>query len=210
MGETKKRGATRAAWAESVIVTVVPSSVVGRGDPVADAIPVDRFVPNEDTIASAANDSIWPAVDSVTVKGFGQPAAALTFHANNRGKPELLTEYRQAALKATEDIENAMMELAQAQARLEQLQDGVASLTRTRDLSERAYKAGAITLTDVLDADRQLLVARDEVESTRADAGSGMNPNSLGAYRRWHLDCARSVRLRQGKLVRSAAKEERR
>jgi len=38
------------------------------------------------------------------------------------------------------------------------------------DLSERAYKAGAIPLTDVLDADSQLLVARNDVESTRADA----------------------------------------
>ena len=63
-----------------------------------------------------------------------------------------------------------MMELAQAQAHLEQLQDEVASLTRARDLSEQAYKAGAITLADVLDAERQLLVARNEVESTRADA----------------------------------------
>jgi hypothetical protein len=53
---------------------------------------------------------------------------------------------------------------------LEQLQGEVTSLTRARDLSERAYKAGAIPLTDVLDADRQLLVARDDVESTRADA----------------------------------------
>jgi outer membrane protein TolC len=43
-------------------------------------------------------------------------------------------------------------------------------LRGARDLSERAYKAGAIPLTDVLDADRQLLVARDDVESTRADA----------------------------------------
>ena len=42
--------------------------------------------------------------------------------------------------------------------------------TRARDLSQRAYEAGAITLTDVLDADRQLLVARTEVESTRSDA----------------------------------------
>ena len=83
---------------------------------------------------------------------------------------EALAAYRQTALKATEDIENAMMELAQARARLEQLEDEVESLTRARDLSQRAYKAGAITLTDVLDADRQLLVARNEVESTRADA----------------------------------------
>ena len=98
---------------------------------------------------------------------FGRVKAEI---AQSRGAyAEAPAAYRQAALKATEDIENAM-ELAQAQGSLEQLRDEVASLTRARDLSERAYKAGAITLTDVLDADRQLLVARDEVESTRADA----------------------------------------
>jgi len=92
---------------------------------------------------------------------------------------EALAAYRQTALKATEDIENAMMELAQARARLEQLEDEVESLTRARDLSQRAYKAGAITLTDVLDADRQLLVARDEVEGTRADAARA----AVGTFR---------------------------
>jgi outer membrane protein TolC len=46
----------------------------------------------------------------------------------------------------------------------------VLGLQSLRVLSERAYKAGAITLTDVLDADRQLLVARDDLDSTRADA----------------------------------------
>ena len=92
---------------------------------------------------------------------------------------EALVAYRQAALKATEDIENAMMELAQSQARLEQLQDEVESLTRARDLSQRAYQAGAITLTDVLDADRQLLVARNEVESTRADSARA----AVGTFR---------------------------
>jgi outer membrane protein TolC len=83
---------------------------------------------------------------------------------------EALVAYRETALKATEDIENALMQLAQSKARVVQLQDEVASLTRARDLSERAYKAGAITLTDVLDADRQLLVARNDIESTRAEA----------------------------------------
>ncbi len=83
---------------------------------------------------------------------------------------EALALYRQAALKAAEDVENSFMALSQTEARRQELQDEVASLTRARDLSERAYKAGAITLTDVLDADRQLLVARDDLDSTRADA----------------------------------------
>jgi NodT family efflux transporter outer membrane factor (OMF) lipoprotein len=92
---------------------------------------------------------------------------------------EALAAYRQTALKATEDIENAMMELAQTQARLGQLEDEVESLRRARDLSQRAYKAGAITLTDVLDADRQLLAARNELESTRADAARA----AVGTFR---------------------------
>ncbi len=90
--------------------------------------------------------------------------------AQSRGAyAEALAGYRQAALRATEDVENALMEVAQTQVRLEELQ-GEVTLTRGRDLSERAYKAGAIPLTDVLNADSQLLVARNDVESTRADA----------------------------------------
>ncbi|MGF7000722.1 NodT family efflux transporter outer membrane factor (OMF) lipoprotein [Paraburkholderia sp. GAS32] len=83
---------------------------------------------------------------------------------------EALAEYRQAALKATEDVEDALFVLSQTEVRLHELQGEVASLTRARDLSQRAYEAGAIQLTDVLDANRQLLIARDDVDSSRADA----------------------------------------
>jgi outer membrane protein TolC len=54
--------------------------------------------------------------------------------------------------------------------RLEELQSEVVSLSRARDLSERVYKSGAIPLTEILDAHSQLLVALNDVESTRADA----------------------------------------
>jgi len=63
-------------------------------------------------------------------------------------------------LRATEDVENALMELAQTQVRLEELQGEVAFSDAGSRSSERAYKAGAIPLTDVLNADSQLLVAR--------------------------------------------------
>ncbi|WP_042320131.1 efflux transporter outer membrane subunit [Paraburkholderia caledonica] len=92
---------------------------------------------------------------------------------------EALALYRQAVLKAAEDVENAFTALSQTEARRQELQGEVASLTRARDLSERAYRAGAITLTDVLDADRQLLVARDDLDSSRADAARA----AVGAFR---------------------------
>src|SRR5256886_13454051 len=41
---------------------------------------------------------------------------------------------------------------------------------RARDASQEAYQGGVIALTDVLDADRQLLTAQDELAQTRADS----------------------------------------
>ncbi|OTP76530.1 efflux transporter outer membrane subunit [Caballeronia sordidicola] len=82
---------------------------------------------------------------------------------------EALALYRQAVLKAAEDVENSLMTLSQTDARRQELQGEVTALIRARDLSERSYKSGAINLTDVLDADRQLLSARDDLDSARAD-----------------------------------------
>lgn len=83
---------------------------------------------------------------------------------------EALAAYREATLKAVQDVEDAFMTLVQTELRTEELMQEVSALTRARALSEKAYRAGSITLTDVLDADRQLLVSRDALDASRADA----------------------------------------
>jgi NodT family efflux transporter outer membrane factor (OMF) lipoprotein len=80
---------------------------------------------------------------------------------------EALAQYRSSVLKATEDVEDSLSFLAQTGLRSEQLQIQIRSLQRAKDLSEESYKAGVIPLTDVLDADRQLLVAKDDLATTR-------------------------------------------
>jgi NodT family efflux transporter outer membrane factor (OMF) lipoprotein len=80
-----------------------------------------------------------------------------------------LTAYRQSVLRAAEDVEDALTSLVQLEAQSAELTREVAALTRARDTSEEDYKAGAIALTDVLDADRQLLIARDSLARNRAD-----------------------------------------
>nr|WP_199726414.1 efflux transporter outer membrane subunit [Acidipila sp. EB88] len=82
---------------------------------------------------------------------------------------EALLTYRQTVLKAAEDVENAIAGLAETEAFDTEVQAEVQSLTQARDLSQQAYRAGSITLTDVLDADRQLLVAQDQLVANRAD-----------------------------------------
>jgi len=82
---------------------------------------------------------------------------------------QALVNYRQAVLRAAEDVENALASLSETQEYVAQLQTEVQALTKARDLSQQAYRAGSITLTDVLDADRQLLVAQDQLDANRAD-----------------------------------------
>jgi NodT family efflux transporter outer membrane factor (OMF) lipoprotein len=84
---------------------------------------------------------------------------------------EALALYRQAVLRAAEDVENALMILVQTEARVAEIQAQVQSLTKARDLSEQAYRMGSSPLTDVLNADTELLTARDELNSERAGAG---------------------------------------
>ena len=83
---------------------------------------------------------------------------------------EALAVYRQAVLRAAEDVENSFSLLSQREAYQSELQAQVQALVQARDLSEQAYRAGSITLTDVLDADRQLLSAQDELDASKADA----------------------------------------
>jgi NodT family efflux transporter outer membrane factor (OMF) lipoprotein len=99
---------------------------------------------------------------------FGKIAAEV---AQARGaEAEALARYRQSILRAAEDVENAFMALVQSEARARELLNEVAALERARDTAEAAYRGGIISLTDVLDADRLLLVAQDELAKTRADA----------------------------------------
>jgi NodT family efflux transporter outer membrane factor (OMF) lipoprotein len=81
---------------------------------------------------------------------------------------EALAVYRQTVLHAAEDVENALMTLSQTQERVGEVQAQVTALTRARDLAQQSYKAGSIPLTDVINADQQLLVARDVLDSERA------------------------------------------
>ena len=82
---------------------------------------------------------------------------------------EALARYRQSVLHAAEDVENAFTALVQLEAHGEELEREVAALKRARDSSQSAYAAGVVPLTDVLDADRQLLSAKDQLALTRAN-----------------------------------------
>ncbi len=94
-------------------------------------------------------------------------------------KAEALASYQQSVLRAAEEIENAFTSLVQLEAHQQELLAEVAALKRARDASQEAYQGGVIALTDVLDADRQLLTAQDQLAQTRADSARA----AVGTFR---------------------------
>ena len=92
---------------------------------------------------------------------------------------EALARYRAALLRATEDVENALTALAQSEEQSRELSRETASLVRARDTAEEAYRGGAVSLIDVLDSDRQLLIAQDDLARVRADTAR----SAVSSYR---------------------------
>ena len=92
-------------------------------------------------------------------------------------KAEALAAYKLSVLRATEDVEDAFSALVRREAQEQTLARGEASLTRAREISEAAYKGGAVSLIEVLDADSRLLATRDaralaQTEAARAAIAS--------------------------------------
>src|SRR5947208_3265318 len=90
-----------------------------------------------------------------------------------------LIQYQSTALHANEDVEDAFSLLVQSENRRYEVLREIAELQRVRDLSEQSYAAGVIALTDVLDADRQLLAAKDDLAVARESAARA----AVGSYR---------------------------
>lgn len=86
---------------------------------------------------------------------------------------EMLAAYRLAALRATEDVEDAFSALVKREEQAALLGQGVDSLGRARGASFAAYQKGVVSLIEVLHADETLLSASDaraqaQTESARA------------------------------------------
>jgi len=96
-------------------------------------------------------------VDAEVAQASGEHAAALL-------------AYRQSVLRATADVENAFTSLVQFEIEIHELGDEVDALRRARDTAQELYLAGASSLRDVLDAERESLVAQDELAQARADS----------------------------------------
>ncbi len=83
---------------------------------------------------------------------------------------EMLAAYRLAALKATEDVENAISALTRRQEQADLLLQSVQSLSQSRASAFAAYRSGTASMIEVLQADQSVLRSSDAQIQARAEA----------------------------------------
>ena len=83
---------------------------------------------------------------------------------------EALAGYRQAVLRATEDVENAVSSLVKSEEQTGALAQGETSLTQARSSALAAYQKGVVSLIEVLHADESLLKVSDAKAQAQAQS----------------------------------------
>lgn len=83
---------------------------------------------------------------------------------------EAMASYKLSILRATADVENSFSTLVKKESQEKYLESGEASYSRARDSALVAYKNGAISLIEVLDADERLLRTQDAKVQAQSDA----------------------------------------
>ncbi len=104
----------------------------------------------------------WPAFNLGRVKAGVDAARALESEARAR--------YEQTVLLAREEVESARVAYAKARERLDRLAEAAAASSRAAELARLRFEGGVTDFLQVLDAERSLLAAQDQLARGRTDA----------------------------------------
>jgi outer membrane protein, multidrug efflux system len=119
--------------------------------------------------ASSIAFSIGPTLNVPLFKG-GQLRAAVEVAQAQRD--QYFIAFRSSILTALEDVENALVSLAQDRGRMDKLAASSRSYADAYELSRMLYVAGGQSFLDVLDAERSLYSARDTLLQTQVSAAT--------------------------------------
>jgi outer membrane protein TolC len=118
---------------------------------------------------ASADAGVWSLFGGITAPLFQGGALRAQVEAQDAVRDQALAEYRKTVLTALEEVENALVALANNQRRDASLVTAVES-ARTADLLARErYTAGLVDFQSVLDTDRTVLTVEESLAQNRAD-----------------------------------------
>lgn len=90
------------------------------------------------------------------------------------GRDEAQATYNETVLRALEESEGSLVAYDRAHARLAILESAVGSSTKATDLAQQRFEAGLTDFLQVLDAERTLLDAENQLEQARTNAATAL------------------------------------
>ncbi|MCW8892675.1 MAG: TolC family protein, partial [Deltaproteobacteria bacterium] len=115
-----------------------------------------------------ATSKTWGIGPAASWKVFDAGAVRRNIEAQNARHEQALIQYESTVLRALEDVENALFAYAKEQARRDSLNKAAVAAERAEALAREQYQAGLVNFNNVLDAQRSLLVLRDELVRSEA------------------------------------------
>ena len=108
----------------------------------------------------------WPALNLGRIKARADAARAR--------EAEAEADYQQSVLQALQEAETAQVTYGKAVARLERLAEAAAASERAAELARLRFEGGVSDFLQVLDAQRTLLEAQDQLAQGRTDATTAL------------------------------------
>lgn len=114
----------------------------------------------------------WAVSPAVTWPALDIGAAQARLRAQKARGAESLADYQQTALRAIEDLQDAVTTYRERQAEVAALAEQVAAARRAADLARARFKEGDIDFLRVLDADSTRLQAEDALTAAQTAANT--------------------------------------
>ncbi len=127
---------------------------------ISGTIGFDAFTVGSLFTSGSLGHSVGP---SITIPIFAGGSIRKNIEAQSALQEQYLIAYEAAILNALEEVENALVAFDQEQTRRKSLGDAAAAAKKAAELARIKYESGLTDFTTVLDAERSLLSAQDEL-----------------------------------------------
>jgi NodT family efflux transporter outer membrane factor (OMF) lipoprotein len=108
----------------------------------------------------------WPVFDAGRIRA--------NIEIRNAQQEQALRLYEKSVLTAIEDVENALVNYGNEQTRYRSLIDGVAANRRAVQMANELYRQGLVPFLNVLDAQRSLYAAENDLTQSEATMASNL------------------------------------
>ncbi len=122
---------------------------------------------------------LWSVGPTVQWKIFDAGRVRANIKVQNARQEQALAAYEQTALTAFEEVENALVSYAKEQTRRQSLAEAVSSSQNSLQLARDLYKNGLTGFLNVLDAERSLYQAQDQL----AQSDRAVSANLIALYK---------------------------